>query len=201
VTKAGDESSDLGGNGSFSVAVVRLLEALQSEGPEAGNPDDLTVVLDGLSRFLRVRFPTLSNADVADIADESLLRLLEASRAGRLDPARSPAPYLTRIAHNLAVSRLRQPLGLELEENLAEPDDDDLARLLDARATDERLKAALQRAAEAGDHMVIRVARVWLDLAQVGRAAPPSRDVAERLGVSHTTVNEALARLRGYLPG
>lgn len=195
------EPSDAHEPGSFHECTERILKLLEGGDQGADDAGDLATVLDGLSRFLAGRFQSLSSADIADIASESLVRLLEASQAGRLDQERSPAPYLTRIAHNLAVSRLRRGRDVELQQSHAPLADDDLARLLDAQATHERLQLALARAARAGDHVMLRVVKAWLSLAEAKGAAPPSREVAERLGVSHTTVNEALARLREeYLP-
>ncbi|HXE98747.1 MAG TPA: sigma-70 family RNA polymerase sigma factor [Solirubrobacterales bacterium] len=186
---------------SFHECTARLLRLLQGGERGPADEDDLRTVVDGLTRFLAGRFPSLSSADVADITSESLARLLEASKKDRIDPGRSAAPYLTRIAHNLAVSRLRQPTSVELPEGV-EPTlaDDDLARLLDAHATHERLQAALGKAARAGDHMLLRVVKAWLTLAEGNGVPPSSREVAGRLRISHTTVNEALARLRDYLP-
>lgn len=169
--------------------------------PEPGDGRDLAVVVDGLSRFLGGRFRSLPPAEIADIASESIVRLLQTSQAGRLDENRPAGPYLTRIAHNLAVTRLRRPITEDLDGSPGGVmDDDALARLLDARASSERLRQALARAARAGDHMLLRVVREWLRLAEQRSTSPSSRAVAERLDISHTTVNEALARLREYLP-
>src|SRR6202035_747287 len=146
-------------------------------------------------------FQSLSSAEIGDIASESLTRLMEASRARNFKEGRPRAPYVTRIAHNLALTRLRRPTPVDLDEAAEPPmSDDELAKLLDARASSERLDAALMIAGDKGDHMVIRVVRVWLQWAYKNSVAPPSRDVAERLGVSDATVNDALARLRAYLP-
>lgn len=195
------EHSDQPEERSFNESTVRLLELYKEGSPRQSDDRDLAIVLDGLSRFLGSRFQSLSPAEISDIASESLTRLLQASQTGQLQDGRPAGPYLTRIAHNLAVSGLRRPPTAELNEAAgAGLDDDDLARLLDARASADRLRAALAIAAAKGDHMLIRVVRVWLQLAQKHSAAPNSREVGGRLGVSHTTVNEALARLRAYLP-
>jgi hypothetical protein len=44
------------------------------------------------------------------------------------------------------------------------------------------------------------VVTVWLDMAQERGKEPSSRRVAERTGVSHTSVNQALRRFRSYFP-
>jgi DNA-directed RNA polymerase specialized sigma24 family protein len=201
VTDAEGQQSDPQPRGSFHESAVRLLALSQGTDPAQGDANDFEVIVDGLSRFLAGRFQSLSQAEIADIIGESLLRFLEASREGRIDQGRSPAPYLTRIAHNVAVSRLRRSASVELPQSDPGLADDELARLLDARASSERLGAALARAAEAGDHVLLRVVKTWLGLAEAKGAAPGSREVAERLGLSHTSVNEALGRLREYLPG
>jgi DNA-directed RNA polymerase specialized sigma24 family protein len=187
-------------NGSFHDSAERLLALIGGAAPHARDARDLEVVLDGLTRFLGGRFPALSAAEVADLASESLARFLDAVRTGNFEPGRPAAPYLTRIAHNLAVSHLRRARSGELPHVEAALDDEALAHLLDARATSERLQFALQAAAERGDHVLLRVVRAWLVLAEQRSEAPTSREVAERLAISHTTVNEALGRLREYLP-
>jgi DNA-directed RNA polymerase specialized sigma24 family protein len=201
VTDAEGRGSDPHERRSFHESAVRLLELSQGADPAPGDSNELEVIVDGLSRFLAGRFQSISQAEIADITGESLLRFLQASRAGRIDEERSPAPYLTRIAHNVAVTHLRRTASVELPDSHPGLADDELARLLDARATSERLQEALARAAQAGAHVLLRVVRAWLRLAEAQGSAPASREVAEQLGLSHTTVNDALSRLRGYLPG
>ncbi|MYR60391.1 hypothetical protein GTY54_30535, partial [Streptomyces sp. SID625] len=46
----------------------------------------------------------------------------------------------------------------------------------------------------AGDHLVLEVVAAWLDLAAETGAVPGSRAVAERVGVSKTSVANALKR-------
>ena len=182
---------------SFETSLRELLEI-----PPSHDRRDLETVLGGLERFLAIRFPTLPASDAAEIASESLARLLVVNQEGRLDPARSPAPYLTRIAHNLAVSAMRRPTATnaELDEAQHALADDEIAALLDARASSEMIRGALVQAVRVGDHVLVRVVRVWLELAESQGSAPASREVAERLGLSHTTVGEALKRLEKYLP-
>jgi len=193
---SGARPEELGGE-SFQASVERLLEV-----PPTQDPRDLATVLDGLARFLAMRFPALSASDIAEIGSESVARLVAASREGRLDTSRSPAPYLTRTAHNLAVSALRGPrvVAGNLNEEASPLADDELAALLDARASSEILQAGLVQAVQVGDHVLVRVVRAWLELAECQGSPPASREVAKRLGLSHTTINDALQRLGKYLP-
>jgi hypothetical protein len=84
---------------------------------------------------------------------------------------------------------------------LEEPaDDDETARLLDRAAGKQSIQLGIEEAIRAGDSVAVHVVTEWLDLAEETGETPPSRTVAERCGCSHTTVNQALTRFRGYLP-
>jgi DNA-directed RNA polymerase specialized sigma24 family protein len=159
---------------------------------------DLVIVQRGLLRLLGARFPKLPDAEGEELADEAIARLIEQTRTGAVSAVKNPAAYLSTVARNLALDRMKKVEPLELVEDL--PDSDDaIAALLDRDATAATVQMAMQAAIAAGDHLAVRVVAAWLDLA-AERGEPTSREVAKRARTSHTTVNEAIRRFRGYFP-
>ncbi len=80
-------------------------------------------------------------------------------------------------------------------------EDEALARLLDAEAARSDVLEAQARAVKDKKFTLVRVVSEWLVIAERTGIEPSSREVAEVLGLSHTTVNEALREFReGYLP-
>jgi hypothetical protein len=192
----------------FDASVEELLVVLvDGEGRGELGSGDVAAITLGLSRFLAARFPGLRDPD--DAASEALTRFVEAAHEGRVDRALRPAAYLTRIARNAAIDRLRHEAFVDV---VAEPvaagtataspmaDEDAIVRLLDSDATCELVSEGIGAANRAGDHTVVRIVTWWVDMAQSLSRAPTSREVGIRAGVSHTTVREALTRFRGYLP-
>lgn len=180
----------------LSEAAARLsahFVAEEGEPPRA----DYEVVRDALQAFLLARFATLGPDELLDVADEALFRLFDESRRQGQALA-NPSSWLFTVAARLAIDRLRAA-GKMAEGPDTQPDDDRLAGLLDEDASRWAVEAAFARAYAAGDHVCVRIVTVWLDLAAELGYAPSSREVAERVSYSHTTVNEALARLRRYL--
>jgi len=51
-----------------------------------------------------------------------------------------------------------------------------------------------------GRHDLVRIVRAWLNLASMLGRAPSSREVGAQVGLSHTTVQTALAAFRDYFP-
>lgn len=143
----------------------------------------------------------LSEADAADGAQEVALSVIALGR--KTTEIRNPAAYLTRLAQNRAVDELRRSRRRDLTLTSATElpsDDDAIAALLEASATADAIRRAMRAAVEAEDHLALRVVSTWLDAADELGDAPPSREVARRAGVSHTSVNRALKRFRSYFP-
>jgi hypothetical protein len=88
----------------------------------------------------------------------------------------------------------------EMTPNGPPSDDDEIARLLDRRADAERVRAALRESVADGRHDLVRIVRAWLNLASILGRAPSSREVGAQVGLSHTTVQTALAAFRDYFP-
>jgi hypothetical protein len=84
--------------------------------------------------------------------------------------------------------------------NTPPSDDDEVARLLDRRADSERVRAALRQSVAEDRHDLVRIVRAWLNLASMLGRAPSSREVGAQVGLSHTTVQTALAAFRDYFP-
>lgn len=161
----------------------------------------LRYVQSELPRLLSRRV-TVEGADPEDIAQETLRRFLTAVGAGRVDPDGSPAGYLMTIAMNVVRDHLRgQPDPVPLADFSPAPETgvDQVAQLLDGLASADIVRKGLARARADGDHMILEVVSAWLDLAARLGSEPPSRAVAEEVGISKTTVANALARFKRYL--
>jgi DNA-directed RNA polymerase specialized sigma24 family protein len=154
-----------------------------------------------LPRLLSRRV-SVEGEDPEDIAQEALRRFLTAVAAGRVDPDGSPAGYLMTIAMNVVRDSLRgkpNPVPIADFSPAPEADVDQVTQLLDGLASADMVRKALARAHADGDQMILEVVSTWLDFAAQLGSAPPSRAVAEEVGISKSTVANALARFKGYL--
>lgn len=160
----------------------------------------LSSVTAALPRLLGQRVRA-TGQEPEDVAQEALERFVKAVYAGRVDPDRSPAGYLLTIAMNIARDGGRgpdtDPFGDAVP--VVETEIDQVTRLLNELASAETVRRALARAYDDGDHMVLEVVAAWLDLAHQTGKEPPSREVALKVGISKTTVANALARFRRFL--
>lgn len=189
------------------MAARELLEAVRSGKASAVAPEQLRIVFDRLTRTLMRSYGFAEN-DAADSAQDAIVSLLELAgpgeRAGQ--EIRNPAAYLTWLARNRAIDRFRRrdfetPEDLERRGDAPRGDDDErIAALLDRAASAAAIEDAMRAALDAQDTLAVRVVTVWLDTAQALGKAPSSREVAQRAGVSHTSVNQALRRFRTYFP-
>lgn len=185
----------------FDLAVDRLARSATDGVAERASGDDLSVVIDGLCRFVEATYPVLPRSEVADIVDEAIFAFTVAVAEGRVDLGRRPAAYLTTVARNEAVRRLRRVMPEPLEDQ-REPDgggEEAAADFLDAISDQAAVEEALRAAAEEGDVIVVRVVACWLDLAETTGQTPSYRDVAREADVHHSTVADALDRFRSYL--
>jgi DNA-directed RNA polymerase specialized sigma24 family protein len=191
-----------GEHSDFDLAVSRLLETLAGAGSAAGAASrDVIEITGALTRFIAARFPRSRDAD--DIASEAVARFVEAAKSGRVSAQGRPAAYLTRIAQNAAIDRLRQEGRVEAFAEVPTgevADEEAIVRLLDSDATCQRVSEGIDAANRAGDHTVVLVITHWIDTAQTLSRAPTSREVGHRADVSHATVSEAMRRFRRYLP-
>jgi hypothetical protein len=71
--------------------------------------------------------------------------------------------------------------------------------MLEGTAGASDVRDALRVAADAGQTTVVRVVTAWLGLAEAIGEAPTTREVAERLGISHVTVQRSLRTFGGRL--
>jgi DNA-directed RNA polymerase specialized sigma24 family protein len=166
---------------------------------DAGRADrsDLATILAVLQRATLAAFPSLGRDETAEITDAAVVQFVAALTNGRVDMMRSPAAYLTRMARNLAIDRLRAVVPAPLDEQDVVADDP-IPELIDAQAYREALRAAMRRARDAGDHTVTRVILVWRLLHEELGRAPSGREVAVRARLSHTAVQNTLRRARQY---
>jgi DNA-directed RNA polymerase specialized sigma24 family protein len=168
--------------------------------------DDFNALRGMVIGYLRAAWPSLSESDAEDAADEALVRVLVRQREhpGQGQETRNGLGYVLRTARNLQVDRFRRrrehPDGV-LHERTEGPgmEDREILRLIDNAASLSSINQALDRAVTLGDTRVETVVSAWLDLAEQTGAPPSTRDVAATLGVAHTTVQRALSRFHGHL--
>jgi DNA-directed RNA polymerase specialized sigma24 family protein len=180
------------------------VDALRTGEASAASAQDLDALIKWLREWAGATL-RISDADAADASQEAVIALLERTLDPSGDPVRNPAAFLTWLTRNRAIDRLRaqtrhSPEPLETATARLGGDDEAIARLLDHAATTDRVEAALRVALERDDALTVRVVTIWLDEAEATGAPPASRQIASRAGVSHTTVNQALRRFRGYFP-
>jgi RNA polymerase sigma factor (sigma-70 family) len=188
------------------MAARELLEAVRSGRAGTVAPEQLRLVFDWLTRTLKRSYGFPEN-DAADAAQDAILSLLEvASGDEGSREIRNPAAYLTWLARNRALDRLRRrdfEKAADFEEAVDASrggDDERIAALFDRAASSAAIEHALRTALDAQDELAVRVVTVWLDIAAEVGKAPSSRQVAQRTGVSHTSVNQSLRRFRTYFP-
>jgi DNA-directed RNA polymerase specialized sigma24 family protein len=191
----------------FDSAVGRLYDEIVGVANASGaDAKAVTTHLQGLFRHQFVGTPYLH---AEDAALTTLARFTVAVQGGGVRRETAPQ-YLIEIARNLGKDLARKDFrGRELPTDWADlaagsppvpVDDDEIARLLDARADSERVRAALRRSVVDGRHDLVRIVRAWLNLASKLGRSPSSREVGAQVGLSHTTVQTALVAFRGYFP-
>jgi DNA-directed RNA polymerase specialized sigma24 family protein len=176
----------------------------------AGEPTDWTSedfqrAHEAVRRFLMSRFRLVS-ADADDIASDVMLRFFQLQAEGRLDSTQNPASYLLRAAQWKGLDFLRRHQRDLQREVLRDPAlmpetarDDEIAVALEENATVTRVRRALTRTREAGDHTAYSVVTSVLDEIDRTGSRPSYRATAAELGLSHTAVGKALERFHGYL--
>ncbi len=192
----------------FDHAAARLVFAIVSRSEEAIASDDYRVVVSTLTVFAQ-RFG-LSRDEAEEIAAETVAETFLRTTAHDRQVSQ-PAAYLFWTTRNRVIDRRRRARVREHAEMSVDDvervshhyfsaEDDAITRLLDRHASVELVQDALRAASAAGDHLLVRIVTTWLNVAAELGHAPSSREVAPRAEVSHTSVNQALRRLRDYLP-
>jgi DNA-directed RNA polymerase specialized sigma24 family protein len=189
----------------FDSAVGRLYDEITGAANASGT--DLSAVTDHLQALLRRQFGGSPRLQAEDAAQSAVVRFTAAVQRGGVRRESAPQ-FLIEIARNLGKDLARKDFrGRELPTDWAEmapngppSDDDEIARLLDRRADSERVRAALRESVADGRHDLVRIVRAWLNLASMLGRAPSSREVGAQVGLSHTSVQTALAAFRDYFP-
>jgi DNA-directed RNA polymerase specialized sigma24 family protein len=148
-----------------------------------------------LTLWLRRR--GLTDQEREEVVNDAVMRLIDMAGRGRLDPGRPAGALLRVIADHLAIDALRRRArtsGTPFDEAVhgGAVDDESLSALLDRSAASADVRRALRACADEGRHELVRVITNWIALAAATGDAPTTREVAERVGVSHMTVQRAL---------
>jgi DNA-directed RNA polymerase specialized sigma24 family protein len=189
----------------FDSAVGRLYDEIT--GVANASRTDLSTVTAHLQSLLRRQFGGSPRLQAEDAAQSAVVRFTAAVQRGGVRRETAPQ-FLIEIARNLGKDLARKDFrGRELPTDWAEmapntppSNDDEVARLLDRRADSERVRAALRQSVAEDRHDLVRIVRAWLNLASMLGRAPSSREVGAQVGLSHTTVQTALAAFRDYFP-
>ena len=136
-----------------------------------------------------------------------LTRLLKRPRNADRDEIKHPMAFLNKAIRNAALDAIRQrnqQREVLLDEHAADRNpllspDDTIAQWLDQDASRTTIVAAMQTAAEQGEHALVRIITIWLDTAESLGKIPTTREVADRTDVSHATVAKALKRFREFV--
>ncbi|MET9925465.1 MULTISPECIES: sigma factor [unclassified Streptomyces] len=191
---------------SHCATIVRILRQQDDRGaPSPAEERDLAAALShvtaSLPRMLSARVRE-AGRDPQDVSQEALERFITAASTGRVDPDGSPAGYLMTIAMNVVRDALRSgpdPIPLDSRAPAFDAEVNPVTKLLDELASADSVRRALALAHAEGDQMVLDVIAAWLDLAHRNGMEPTSRAVAQEVGISKTTVANALLRFRRYL--
>lgn len=188
-------------NSSVPDPVELLVAAARTDaGPTTAQ---MRAVMDVLRVWLARR--RLDPRDVEEVSSEAIARLVDVAERDALDPSRPPGAWLRVVADHLAIDVLRRTsrsVSVAFDDERYEPAaDDEIVTLLDRRSAESDIRQALKDAGDAGEMGVVNVVATWVGLTKANGGEANSREVAARLGVSHTTVQRALRsfaqRLRG----
>jgi hypothetical protein len=167
---------------------------------------DLVGLIKTLERFVLGRYPSLSSYDAEEIATEAITRVIQAAKAGRIKLEGDPTAYLVTVARHIVVDRIRSsarhtevPVQSVEDLEMATPDDNAIAAFINRSAAAADIRRALSAARLDGDATAFRVITFVLNETERTGHMPSNRDVAGRLGLSHTGVAKALARFRSYV--
>jgi DNA-directed RNA polymerase specialized sigma24 family protein len=165
----------------------------------------LTTVVDMLPRLLLTRVDG-GLYDAQDVAQDAMARFMRAVQVGQVSLELSPSGYLLTIAVNVIRDRRRRPpLPLPAMDFVLQTSNEShdgveaVAKLLDAMASLDQIRAAIAYAGEVGDVTTLEVVTAWLDMAGASSAAPSTREVALVLGIGKSTVANALRRFASYV--
>ena len=195
-----DEATAAARAGSQRLAAAVSALALDSE---EGSAPRFAIAQDAIAGYLSRNWSALqlSGEDVEDLTAEVIAKLVQRVRTS--GPLVHDG-YVYRTARNAAVDSWRrrqllpqQPWTEAILGTLAT--DDDTSARFEALQTATTVRHALGAVRLAGDRVCFLVVTSALDLTQEEGRRPSNRSLATRLGISHTAVNKALTRFRGYL--
>lgn len=189
----------------LDIAAAEVVDAIAA----AAEPRATTIRILQVELMRRAR---RSDVDAEEAVDAAIAAFVQAALDGRVRTETAGA-YVARALRNQLIDAHRRETtstgarreisSLDWGNVLGYADDQTLARLLDAQAAKSDVERGLSSAADEGQFTIVRVVTQWLVMAErSGVEEPSSRAVAEALGISHSTVNEAIRTFRAsYLPG
>lgn len=183
--------------------LARLATSMTTASQTQVDPATMQEAVDFLHRYLGARFPSIQPVDLEDLVGEAVARVFAKSQDGSIRDHPNPAGYLLRTAENLTVDFLRSARHNREFASDVLPEgvltDADAAAVFDERATVELVRAVLRRVRHSQDTILFQIATHVLNEAQRTGVVPSNRKIAQACNVSHTTVANALLRLRDHV--
>ena len=195
------------GTAAFDQAVGVLWEAATS-GSSAEAPIDRNLtdtVLSGLRRYLLTVFGRTELVDDEDVIADVIEAFWRASSEGRV-PKTAATAYLLRSVRNAWISEWRKRVRRrEYDFRPTSPvaheaADEAALRSLGAGMDSLRVRAGMEALVARGRHTTVKVVASWLDEAWRTGSTPSLRQVADRVGLSHTSVRRALEEFAENVP-
>lgn len=172
-----------------------LAEQIRELGPE------FAAAWAKIPTFLRIKFPSMSDDDIHDVAVDSMLSVLAA--VSRMPQGGAsveyPQAYLRQAATRAAYGHCRDQRGaqaIQLEESTPLMTDDGAAAAFDRSATAIDVRLFMRQLAESDDPTSYKVLSCVLDAIYTTGRNPTTREIAEICGLSHTGVSKSLRRIR-----
>lgn len=168
---------------------------------------NLEQLVKTIQTYVRGRYHTGSPHDSEEIATEVILRIFRATQSGRLTLVGDPTAYFIAVARNVVADRMRQtakrrevPFSALESTDWEDSDHNAIGSFIEQDAAADVIRRALAAARADGDDTAYRVITFILDETERTGRLPSNRDVARRLGLSHTGVAKALNRFKRALP-
>jgi RNA polymerase sigma factor (sigma-70 family) len=192
---------------SFDQAVAVLWQAAAAVSASERSADRALVeeVVGGLRSYLITVFGRTEASEVDDVVADAIEAFWRAVSQGRV-PREAASPYLLRTARNAWISEWRRrssrrAVSRSQERSVSQEAADEIAlRTLGAGMDARRVRLGMEALVARQRHVTVKIIALWLDEASLTGGSPSLRQVADRMGISHTSVRRALAEFAEHVP-